>query len=1037
MKETQIKFVGLRPYKQSDSENFIGREKSVEDALEILKKNKILTINGSEGSGKTSFINAGILKRIESNFLGNSGRKWNICKLRPGVSPIENLCSSLSTSNQLYLDSKPKASDYEDYLQIIEKKNSFGLLEIYKKSEIFDKRNLLIVIDQVEDLFKYSKIFDNEISSEDDLLIDLIYKSVKNESCSIYFILAIESNYFSKLNIYGKFSELLSLSQYNLANINLKNFLSVAKNNINFNMTESVFEKIQIQISENPSYLTNFQYLLKKYSDSKDFNGAQLDDKAFKKNGGLKKIINQSFEEYFNNQNENDQRKIELIFRSMIQADLVNINNFYQEFKYIKNYCEVEDNELINLFQKLNTEFGEIFDIVTKNISEIKSQNKFKINDGDIIILKYSKCMSWNRFNLFIKEEILLFNEFEKYQNRIEDNKEISQKDLIHGIELINNKNVNEKWSEKYEFNFTLIKDYLINKKNEFEIKKEISIAKELKKKRGLKIKLILGIITFFVVLVGGIERHHKITVIEKKVNKLENQELKIQILEHEKDSMIKKSKFLALQIESDLESLESKENIIESKQNMLYKRDQKIADDGQKISEQQINLNRKIYEIDSAKKELSINQKFITLTKKEIKLNNDINELAKETILLKRNDKDKILNFANKSLILYSKFLNLKRLKDSLIKVHQNDLKSTKELTLASQTNHENSLRKLTYNIISKINGVNNIIEVEDLNLLKGLNKSKKNRLNIVSISKDNRIFCAGESGEIFYSNEINKDLENLTFSAFKLGSEITALKPINSDVVIAGLKNGEIWYLSISENIKTKIFPEKKREEISEVKSLEYQNGKIYTVYKKMLIEYNLKTKVLSEILIGPIDDLVQLTYNKKNKLYVLTKKGNIIQYDIIKKTNTLLFESSNKVLSHNDMVTKIESFSDKFVFSTLNGWIYIFDDDNGYLKYDQRILAHNSEIISLFFDEKFDRIFSSSSQGTFCILDLNKDSNSLLSRTDINFGIKSTISDVNSFTIKDKSFIITTSSIGTLTFSGLKLNQAFNYIKKKINS
>ena len=91
------------------------------------------------------------------------------------------------------------------------------------------------------------------------------------------------------MNIYGKFSELLSISQFNLPNINLKNFFSEIKNKINFQISESVFEKIKLQVTEKPSYLTNFQFLLKKFNDSEFSKDMILSDEIFKKKWGDKK----------------------------------------------------------------------------------------------------------------------------------------------------------------------------------------------------------------------------------------------------------------------------------------------------------------------------------------------------------------------------------------------------------------------------------------------------------------------------------------------------------------------------------------------------------------------------------------------------------------------------------------------------------------------------------------------------------------------------------------------------------------------------
>ena len=183
-------------------------------------------------------------------------KTWNL--------PINNLCRSLSSSESLYLNSKPKTSDFSQYKKIINQKGSNAIIEIYKKSEIFNKKNLLIIVDQVEDLYKYSKFFDYEHSLEDDLLINMIYNSVKNDYCSIYFILGIQNNSLPKLNLYGKFSELLSLGQYNLPNLNINEFYSI-KNNLNFEISDEIIPKIQHLISENsPTY--QFSTFIKKYN---------------------------------------------------------------------------------------------------------------------------------------------------------------------------------------------------------------------------------------------------------------------------------------------------------------------------------------------------------------------------------------------------------------------------------------------------------------------------------------------------------------------------------------------------------------------------------------------------------------------------------------------------------------------------------------------------------------------------------------------------------------------------------------------------
>lgn len=43
---------GLLPYKEEDQSFFFGREKEVENLLQIIQKNKLITLTGASGSGK-------------------------------------------------------------------------------------------------------------------------------------------------------------------------------------------------------------------------------------------------------------------------------------------------------------------------------------------------------------------------------------------------------------------------------------------------------------------------------------------------------------------------------------------------------------------------------------------------------------------------------------------------------------------------------------------------------------------------------------------------------------------------------------------------------------------------------------------------------------------------------------------------------------------------------------------------------------------------------------------------------------------------
>ena len=125
-------FKGLNPYSEEDQDNFLGREEEVEYLLQIIQKNKLVTLTGVSASGKTSLVLAGLIPRLRNGFLGQAGKEWSVCYCRPGIAPIENFVQSLTHNGALRVDKKSNTEDFEQYINIIETKGNLGLIDIYK-----------------------------------------------------------------------------------------------------------------------------------------------------------------------------------------------------------------------------------------------------------------------------------------------------------------------------------------------------------------------------------------------------------------------------------------------------------------------------------------------------------------------------------------------------------------------------------------------------------------------------------------------------------------------------------------------------------------------------------------------------------------------------------------------------------------------------------------------------------------------------------------------------------------------------------------
>jgi hypothetical protein len=143
---------GLLPFETSDKGTYYINETLIEAFFRSLKKNKFVFLAGDRASGKTSFLNCIAIRQI-AEYLGSEEHEWETARCRPGLDPIKNLAHAIAGAN--VNTRKPDvAHDMEEML----KKGSSGMVEIFDRYPIRQNKNLLLVVDQLEDIFLLEKI---------------------------------------------------------------------------------------------------------------------------------------------------------------------------------------------------------------------------------------------------------------------------------------------------------------------------------------------------------------------------------------------------------------------------------------------------------------------------------------------------------------------------------------------------------------------------------------------------------------------------------------------------------------------------------------------------------------------------------------------------------------------------------------------------------------------------------------------------------------------------------------------------------------
>ncbi|MDP7560583.1 MAG: ATP-binding protein, partial [Planctomycetota bacterium] len=144
-------FPGLRAFLTEEDYLFFGREDQVNELLSRLRQYRFLSVLGASGSGKSSLVRAGMLPALQGGAMTSAGSHWEIAIMRPGGNPILNLAKALFEMDLYDFDE----SEAVFHLQATLKRSGLGLSEAVKQSELKEGANILIVVDQFEELFRF------------------------------------------------------------------------------------------------------------------------------------------------------------------------------------------------------------------------------------------------------------------------------------------------------------------------------------------------------------------------------------------------------------------------------------------------------------------------------------------------------------------------------------------------------------------------------------------------------------------------------------------------------------------------------------------------------------------------------------------------------------------------------------------------------------------------------------------------------------------------------------------------------------------
>ena len=940
---TKNPFVGLRPYKISEKNIFYGRESEVESMLSTLQKNKFVLLTGPSGSGKSSLINAGLIPRLKNGFTGQAGTDWSICHFRPGFSPINNLSYSLSCG-ELVSDGKPKTSDFKYYKDSILEFQSLSVAKIYNESEISKNKNLLIIIDQIEDLFVFQNNLNKELK-EDELIFNLISRTVRLSDSPIYFLVSLKTEYIKNLVGYPNFQQILSGSEYSIKNIGKDGIRTIIENTFfkkNISFDHLYIEKINQEVSKDQSLLPHLQFLFQNIYNS-FADGDLIDDNNAKKIGDIKSVINNQTADFFNNMDNNKKVFFERFYKSLFNLQNTKENSDFRKVEELLNATDEDIISLTNFLNQLKIKFQNKFVVLPQLITGIKSRKNL-IDNNDIIIVNYKGIDEnlWEIEKKWKEEEI---NSYENYIifNNYSKNYEIGKTGLLKSPQLdlavkwLENPIHNKKWSNNYNLNYEKTVEYI--RKSDFTRNKEIENREnriKSEKKRNIRNRNIF-IFLFIIAFVGGIFAWQQ----REKAEEARKDAVELTEIAREAEKEANNAKDLAETLRND--ALESAQEAQNEKENAL-----RSANEAKKQAKK----------ASAAKREAEEERKLADDAASEARISRD--EARRQATLANNLRKSSMIETEFFPLVLRLEKLGLEdnpEIKKKKFTIIDSALKkASKYEKINFELNQKSKETESLYILLqTSLQVLENKNSYSETSMLLGKTKDQS-AIRSISTFRNKLIVYGGDNGIL-----VSIDVDSNEINEINLNDErIRTTTIVSENEVLVGTFEGNLY----SVNLDSKEF----YSEFSSDSSInqvyvDNQSNKIIVLNKKIIL-IDIDNNIQEEF------EIETSSFNQNIKKDILYLSSGNMLFSLENKTLTEIYlldamglNESKSTLS-NTNISSILFIDNILLLGTQNGQIYFYEkiDKNEYM-IKEKIDVHFTEITRLFYDD-FNKILYSSS-------------------------------------------------------------------------
>lgn len=934
-------FPGIRSFEADEDVLFFGRESQIKELIPRLYETRFLAITGSSGCGKSSLVRAGLLPSLFKGKHVQNIKEWDHQIFRPGNEPIFRLSEAIfniAKSENINTAPFTKISDIQSILS----RGNSSLSELIDLLQASLNKNILLVIDQFEELFRFQQVAEKEnLKSEADRFVQLLLEVTSKKECNCFIVITMRSDFLGDCTEFTGLPEAINKGHHLVVRMSkyekelaITGPIEVCGGKISKRLVNQLLH----DVGDDPDQLPVMQHALMRTWDYWILNrigDEPIDLAHYEAIGTMAEAISQHAEKIYQDfPNPRQKFLTEKLFKALTDLGSDNTGRGTRRptpLKDILTLAEAKESEIISIIDIFRS----------PGVAFLMPSHHFQLDEESIIDISHESIMrKWGRLKDWVEDETKsaqLYLRLSKSAELYQDGKAALwiNPELQLALNWLDTNKPNATWAKRYDHAFDRAMEFLNYSKSEFELeiaKKERQQQRELTRARRFAIFLGAASVISLIFLLVSLNLRFKAEASEKKALEKE----KVAQSESKKADQQKKEAISQKRIAEQQQQIAEQQQIITEEQKQYALEQQKIAEHQKQealLQKQQADAAKvvAIKSKDEAEKQKqdAINQKKIADSERVKAEISEKNTMRLRLIAIARSMAIQAVKIQNNSEL--SSLLSLQAYNFNLINDGwENDPDIYQALNYSVSDNvvfrgHQDGVRSI---VLSKSNLIScsddGTIRIWDIH--NPLNKPKlialpdaaKKGLRSLDISRDNKFLAVGT----FEGTILLIDLENPNSSIIQLKGHSFVVNSVSfnfeNSLLVSSSSDGTLRLWNLKNNLNESRIIERSKSRYTAAAFHPNNNQIMFGRDDGKLSLYDLSSNLLST-LIENGNAISAIAFSPDGKTFMTgNSKGLLLLWNfdsISSKPTELIGHSStvNDITFSNDNKTVATASSD----------------------------------------------------------------------------------------------------------------------------